>query len=68
MRVVIRQKATKSVYTNIKHDFDHVKAYSLDKQNMVLELENENTNYKAIYPLSCSEYVTIEPDEEEQDV
>ena len=68
MRVVIRQKATKSVLTNIKRDFDHTKAYSLDKQNMVLELEYENTNYKAIYPLSCDEYITIQPDEEEQDV
>lgn len=68
MRVIIRAKGTKSNLTNVKRDFTHCAAYSLDKENMVLELTHENTNYKAIYPLSCSEYITISPDEEEEDV
>lgn len=68
MRVTIRAKGTKSNFTNVKRAFTNCAAYSLDKENMVLELTHENTNYKVIYPLSCNEYITISPDEEEEDV
>ena len=64
MRVIIRNKHTKSTVTNVIRDFDHTDSYSLDNENMVLELTCENCNYKAIYPLSCNEYVTIQPDED----
>ena len=68
MRIIIHSKGTKNNFTNIKRDFTHCSAYSLDKENMVLELTHENCIYKAIYPLSCNEYITISPDEEEEDV
>ena len=64
MRVIIRSKVIKSSLTNVKRDFNHVQAYSLDKENLVLELTHENTNYKSIYPLGYGEYVTIQPDTE----
>ncbi len=64
MRVIIRNKHTKSTFTNVIRDFDHTASYSLDKENMVLEMTHINCNYKSIYPLSCNEYVTIQPDED----
>lgn len=68
MRIIIRAKGIKSNLTNVKRDFTHCSAYSFDKENMVLELTHENSNYKAIYPLSCDEYVTISPDTEDDNV
>ena len=64
MRIVVRNKHTKSMLTNIIRDFDHTVSYSFDKDNSVLEATNEDTNYKVIYPLGCNEYITIQPDED----
>ena len=64
MRVFIRQKRTKDMKTNVIRDFQHTVSYSYDKNNNVLEVTNEDTNYKVIYPLGCSEYITIQPDED----
>ena len=62
MRVVVRNKHTKSMLTNVIRDFDHTASYSIDKDNSVLEVTHENSNYKVIYPLGCNEYITIQPD------
>ena len=68
MRIVIREKRKKDGGNIIIRDFDHTKSYSLDKENLVLELTHEDTNHKVIYPLSYSEYVAIMPDTEVDNV
>lgn len=64
MRVVIRNKHTKSAITNVIRDCHDVDKMEFDNENLVLTLVNVNPEYRAIYPLGINEYITIQPDEE----